>query len=430
MDDAIAVALELRPDAARLLRKLAPAGLERAHGERRQALLARADRLVEAHRVSVEVGDAGSLRRRTGRRRQRRAGSSLRARAPRPHSRSDEVAGLDRGRPNARHSEPQLWREAEPARAARERPTSGDEAQGREEPDADPHRRPKRSEQRDRDRGGQREADEQAPAVARRPSAGRGSSPARRRERRIRARAPPRRSTGRTSRRGARPRRRARRPSPRTRRARRPSSARRPAASEPSEARLAPKPAAWPAAGAGARSRRRPSQTGITSQASRQLISPSSPDERHSDDPRERRPEQRQRQHAGPVDRRRPLGGGGDRGRVRHADPETDEHLRDDEHREVGRRAADQRADREGDERAEHEPAQADPRSPGARSREPRRRPRAPTRCAADRQSRSRRRDRCATSGRSGFRTTSAACDAASAASSAMPTARGPYGIR
>ena len=35
-----------------------------------------------------------------------------------------------------------------------------------------------------------------------------------------------------------------------------------------------------------------------------------------------------------------------------------------------------------------------------------------------------------ATSGRSGLRTTSAACDAASAERSAMPTARGPFGIR
>ena len=57
-------------------------------------------------------------------------------------------------------------RRRERTRTAGERPTPGDEAQGREEADADPHRSPNRSEQRNRDRGGQREADEEAPAVA------------------------------------------------------------------------------------------------------------------------------------------------------------------------------------------------------------------------------------------------------------------------
>ena len=83
------------------------------------------------------------------------------------------------------------------------------------------------------------------------------------------------------------------------------------------------------------------------------------PDERHPDDPRERRPEQREGQHARSVRRGRPLGGGGDRGRVRHADPHADERLRDDEHREVRCRTAHERGDRERDERAEHQTAQS-----------------------------------------------------------------------
>ena len=49
VDDAVAVALELRADCAPILGKLATARLERAHGERRQELLARTDRLLEAH---------------------------------------------------------------------------------------------------------------------------------------------------------------------------------------------------------------------------------------------------------------------------------------------------------------------------------------------------------------------------------------------
>ena len=54
------------------------------------------------------------------------------------HSRSDEVAGLNRGRANARHPETQLGSKTEAARTARERPAPGDEAQCREESDADP----------------------------------------------------------------------------------------------------------------------------------------------------------------------------------------------------------------------------------------------------------------------------------------------------
>ena len=47
VDDAIAIALELRPDAAWLLRKLAPARLERAHRKRRQAGVELADPALE-----------------------------------------------------------------------------------------------------------------------------------------------------------------------------------------------------------------------------------------------------------------------------------------------------------------------------------------------------------------------------------------------
>ncbi len=47
VDDAVAVPLERRAHAARLLGKLSSARLERAHGERRQALLELADPLVE-----------------------------------------------------------------------------------------------------------------------------------------------------------------------------------------------------------------------------------------------------------------------------------------------------------------------------------------------------------------------------------------------
>ena len=49
VDDAVPVALERRPHATRLLRKLPAARLERAHGERGQILLARANRVFEAH---------------------------------------------------------------------------------------------------------------------------------------------------------------------------------------------------------------------------------------------------------------------------------------------------------------------------------------------------------------------------------------------
>ena len=60
VDDPVAVALKRRPQAAFLLRSLAPARLVRAHGERREPLL-----LVLANRVREAVGDlSGDLRHR------------------------------------------------------------------------------------------------------------------------------------------------------------------------------------------------------------------------------------------------------------------------------------------------------------------------------------------------------------------------------
>ncbi len=68
VDDAVAVALERRPYAALLLRKLTASRLERAHRERRQALLERPDPLLEGRsrrpryfheaRVVAEAGEA------------------------------------------------------------------------------------------------------------------------------------------------------------------------------------------------------------------------------------------------------------------------------------------------------------------------------------------------------------------------------------
>ncbi len=81
VDDAVAVALERCPHAARLLRELAAASLERADGERRQLSLTRTNRLLEAHAISVEARGAGSPRKRRGRRTPARAPCSPRLRA-------------------------------------------------------------------------------------------------------------------------------------------------------------------------------------------------------------------------------------------------------------------------------------------------------------------------------------------------------------
>ena len=78
------------------------------------------------------------------------------------------------------------------------------------------------------------------------------------------------------------------------------------------------------------------------------------PDQRHPYDPCERRPEQRQREHARPVRLGRPFGGGGNRCRVRDADPDADERLCKGKHGELRRQRAHERADREDHERAEH----------------------------------------------------------------------------
>ena len=91
VDDAVAVALELRANAARLLGKLTATRVERADGEGRQPLVARPYRLVEAHAVSVEGRGAGSPLPRTAPRTRARARCSPRRparRHRRPHRRS------------------------------------------------------------------------------------------------------------------------------------------------------------------------------------------------------------------------------------------------------------------------------------------------------------------------------------------------------
>ena len=112
VDDAVAVALERRAHAALLLGKLATARLERADRERRQALLERADPLLERllrrsgdlHPVRVvratdsrrdAEGDEAPLRRRTGPRTRARAPCTHRTRAParRPPRRRSNRAG-------------------------------------------------------------------------------------------------------------------------------------------------------------------------------------------------------------------------------------------------------------------------------------------------------------------------------------------------
>ena len=144
-------------------------------------------------------------------------------------------------------------------------------------------------------------------------------------------------------------------------------------------------------------------------------------DERHPDDPGERRPEQREREDARTLSGRRPLRHRRDRGRVRDADPHSDERLSDDEHCEC-RSCGAQRASRRRGPRRRREGAPAGrrraARRPVARAATPAASPETVRSwpAVAIETSRSR-----ATSGSSGLSTTSAACDAASAASSVEP---------
>ena len=80
-------------------------------------------------------------------------------------SRAHEVARLDGGSADTGHSQPKLRSEPEPTRAPGQRSATGDEAEDGEERHADPDRRSIRTENRDRDRGGQGQPDEQGSAV-------------------------------------------------------------------------------------------------------------------------------------------------------------------------------------------------------------------------------------------------------------------------
>ncbi len=101
VDDAVAIALELRADLAWLLGKLAPARLEGAHRVRRQLLLARSDDLLERHAVSVEARGAGQLPPRTTQRMRGRPCRSRPARAQR-HPRLRRRSIRSGSRPHAR----------------------------------------------------------------------------------------------------------------------------------------------------------------------------------------------------------------------------------------------------------------------------------------------------------------------------------------
>ena len=56
VDDAVPVALELRPHAARLLRPLPPERVGRTHGERREARLERTDSRLKRHAAQMMIG--------------------------------------------------------------------------------------------------------------------------------------------------------------------------------------------------------------------------------------------------------------------------------------------------------------------------------------------------------------------------------------
>ena len=348
------------------------------------------------------------------------------------HSRSDEVAGLDRGRANARHPETQLGRQTKAARAARERPAPGDEAEvaksptltqtdGRNAPSnatvtaadsARPtsRRRPYRvdpapeeevprhvdesAESEREPRRGDRQVvrldEERAHVDERAGPAREGEELADRPARDARIRRAPMRSPARADAGGvARCRRRS------TARDEQPSQT---GIDEPGE----------PPVDLAEQSRRAASRRSM-----RAVARAASAPERETGRPVSTTPRWPRSRPSTTRRSRRPTST-----------------CASDEHREVGRRAADQRAARESDERAEHEARgarRAPARSPVARAAAPAASPDTVRSCPAVAIETSRSR---ATSGSSGFSTTSAACDAASAASSAMPTARGPAGIR
>ena len=107
-------------------------------------------------------------------------------------------------------------------------------------------------------------------------------------------------------------------------------------------------------------------------------------------------------------------------------DPDPDERLSDDEHGEVRSGRAHQRADTRASRLAPRRSSRSPKRvasSPTVSAATPAASPDTVRSCPAVAIETSR---SPATSGSSGLRTTSAACDAASAASSVMPTARGP----
>ena len=228
----------------------------------------------------------------------------------------------------------------------------------------------------------------------RRPSVGTGGFPARTRARRSRARGLSRRARGHTTRRGERPCRRGRRPTPRTQGTRRPTSARprdRPARSR--------RPARWLAGGVAVRPRRSTSEAvasalGTTSRGQAPADLADQPDQRHPDDPREGRPQKRQREDARPLGGRRPLGRRGDCRRVRDPDPNAASASSGDEHRERGSDAAQKGPARQDDYSAQQQLSPARAVRPGAPSRERPPRRRAPRPSAAGRQRQSRRRGR------------------------------------
>ena len=83
-------------------------------------------------------------------------------------------------------------------------------------------------------------------------------------------------------------------------------------------------------------------------------------DERHPDDPGERRPEQREREDARAFSGRRPLRHRRDGGRVRDSDPHSGERLSDDEHCECRSCGAQERAAGEDRDAGEKELPQAE----------------------------------------------------------------------
>ena len=86
------------------------------------------------------------------------------------------------------------------------------------------------------------------------------------------------------------------------------------------------------------------------------------PDQRHPDDPGERRSEQRDRQHARTLVRRRPFGRRSDRRRVRDADADTVIPWASASTAKSGAAALSERAASENDDGTEKQPAQTDSR--------------------------------------------------------------------